>query len=137
MALEEVYFDLEGIGYEVRAFIIPACSVNAPHVRKRIWICANSNSGGQQPKLPIRESDSGRMEAKVKRVGEPWLCDPWALEPGVCRVVDGVPNRVDRLRSLGNAVVPQQAYPIFAAIAETYNDEVQQRHDQAEPKRPS
>ena len=31
---------------------------------------------------------------------------------------------MDRLKSLGNAVVPAQAYPIFAAIAETYNVEL-------------
>ena len=42
----------------------------------------------------------------------------WATEPDVGRVADGVPHRVDRLRSLGNAVVPQQFYPIFQAIAE-------------------
>ena len=31
----------------------------------------------------------------------------WKAEPDVDRVVDGVPNRVDRIKSLGNAVVPQ------------------------------
>lgn len=42
----------------------------------------------------------------------------WAIEPDVGRVADGVPNRVDRLKCLGNAVVPAQAYPIFRVIAE-------------------
>lgn len=43
----------------------------------------------------------------------------WSVEPNVGRVANGVPSRVDRLKCLGNAVVPQQAYPIFRAIAET------------------
>lgn len=123
MALHEVYADLESIGYEVQSFIIPACSVDAPHVRKRLWICANANGGRQQQELSVTKSDRRRMEAATKRMGEPWVHNPWALEPSVRRVVDGIPRRVDRLRSLGNAVVPQQAYPIFAAIAETYNNE--------------
>ena len=42
----------------------------------------------------------------------------WPAEPGVCRVVDGVPNRVDRLKCLGNAVAPPQFYPVFQAIAD-------------------
>jgi DNA (cytosine-5)-methyltransferase 1 len=41
----------------------------------------------------------------------------WEIEPAVGRVADGIPRRVDRLRGLGNAVVPQQVYPIFEAIA--------------------
>lgn len=42
----------------------------------------------------------------------------WQTEPNVDRVVARIPSRVDRLRCLGNAVVPQQAYPIFKAIAD-------------------
>ena len=51
----------------------------------------------------------------------PWSASPrgdlWLSEPDVGRVADGIPSRVDRLRALGNAVVPQQAFPIFQAIA--------------------
>jgi len=36
-------------------------------------------------------------------VGSEW----WKTEPNVGRVADGVPNRVDRLKGLGNAIVPQ------------------------------
>ena len=58
---------------------------------------------------------------RIKR-GEksPELADGrcWAAEPGVGRVAHGISHRVDRLKCLGNAVVPQQAYPIFRAIAD-------------------
>ena len=37
----------------------------------------------------------------------------WETEPAVGRVVDGIPNRVDRLKGLGNAIVPQVAYEII------------------------
>lgn len=42
----------------------------------------------------------------------------WATEPAVGRVANGIPNRVDRIRALGNAVVPQQVYPILRLIVE-------------------
>lgn len=62
-----------------------------------------------------------RQAGRVGRIDEPSQGDGrhhWAIEPRVGRVADGVPSRVDRLRCLGNAVVPQQVYPIFRAIAE-------------------
>jgi len=42
--------------------------------------------------------------------------EQWPTQPPVCRRDDGVPNRVDRITALGNAVVPQVAYQIFKAI---------------------
>lgn len=45
----------------------------------------------------------------------------WAAEPDVGRVAHGIPARVGRLKCLGNAVVPQQAYPIFKALMEELN----------------
>jgi DNA (cytosine-5)-methyltransferase 1 len=47
-----------------------------------------------------------------------WLDGYWRVEPNIPRVATGVKNRVDRLKCLGNAVVPQQIYPILRAIAE-------------------
>ncbi len=52
------------------------------------------------------------------RRAEPANGSWWAVEPDVGRVAHGVPARVDRLKCLGNAVVPQQFYPIFKAIRE-------------------
>jgi hypothetical protein len=52
-----------------------------------------------------------------------WLDGYWDAEPDVPRIARGVPNRVDRLRALGNAVVPAQAYAIFRAIMEVEKEE--------------
>jgi len=60
MVLEQVCTDLESENYEVQPLIIPACSVNAPHRRERVWIIAhslNSRQGRTQPEV-ARTSDS-------------------------------------------------------------------------------
>ena len=43
LVFERVCADLEGEGYEVQPFIIPACAVGAPHRMDRVWIIAHSN----------------------------------------------------------------------------------------------
>ncbi len=59
-----------------------------------------------------RRRDQRRRASEY--VGGEW----WEAEPDVGRVAHGVSARVDKLRCLGNAVVPYQAFPIFEAIAE-------------------
>ena len=65
-----------------------------------------------------REREPERVSgqsSRACRMHSAW--DYWPIEPGVDRVVDGVPDRVDRIKCLGNAVVPQQFYPFFWAMA--------------------
>ena len=47
MGLDQVLSDLEAESYAARAFIVPACGVNAPHKRDRLWIVAHANSEGE------------------------------------------------------------------------------------------
>ena len=120
--LDGVIDDLEEDGYAWRAFSLPALAVAAPHFRERVFVVAHTKRLRDLPKIEREEADRTDTERPTSRVGGPaW----WAAEPGVGRVADGIPGQMDRLRALGNAVVPQQAYPIFAAIAETYNPQVQ------------
>ena len=64
MVFHEVCSDLENIGYEVQAFIIPASGVNAPHQRDRLWIVANTDNtrtnNGMQFNGERKENDEQR-----------------------------------------------------------------------------
>ena len=66
-------------------------------------------------------AERDRAKRGTEPAGQRGLTDSgwWAVEPDVGRVAHGIPSRVDRLKCLGNAVVPQQFYPIFKAIYET------------------
>ena len=59
------------------------------------------------------EPSDGGLQAGCRRDS-----NHWATEPNVGRVANGIRARMDRLKCLGNAVVPQQVYPILRAIAE-------------------
>lgn len=47
--LDGVSTDLEGIGYACGAVVVPACAVDAPHRRDRLWFVADANNNGRQP----------------------------------------------------------------------------------------
>ena len=178
---------MEMEGYTTQTFIVPACSLDAPHLRNRLWIIAHSNRqseststkyGGEgQGELghvantpstglerqsehspSISCSGEKRSESRSKTSRENAMADTqcmgreprseereeftgeeshgesdhrssngseeerarnwWQFEPNVGRVAYGVSSRVDRLRGLGNAIVPQIAMQIGLSIKE-------------------
>jgi DNA (cytosine-5)-methyltransferase 1 len=70
VVFEEVQTDLENQGYEVQAYILPACGKNAPHKRERTWFVAYSklhknkysnNGGSKQEEGNLRREDKGNV----------------------------------------------------------------------------
>lgn len=119
LGLDNVLSDLESVDYSTQAFIVPARAVGALHVRERIFIVANSDSKSMAwgSKKEIQREQV--LQGKLHGGGiEEWPRRCTVYEPKLSRTYNGLPNGVDRIKALGNAVVPQQIYPIFAAIAE-------------------
>jgi DNA (cytosine-5)-methyltransferase 1 len=123
MGLDECISDLEHQGYEVQPFIIPACAVNAPHRRDRVWIVGHATGSAKREIGSVREGQSANgdrgdqcaQSSCISNWSEPWL----KVATCLCRVDDGIPRQVDRvnrLKALGNAIVPQVAYEIMKAI---------------------
>lgn len=61
LVFDEVCADLEGEGYEVQSFLIPAASVNAPHQRQRIWFVAYANDKGRSTGFGEIQSENGEV----------------------------------------------------------------------------
>ncbi len=112
MDFHEVLSDLEGIGYETRSFVIPACAINANHRRDRLFIIANSKSIHGE----VRHQVKGRENSQFRR-----YIASYANARSI-GTIHGIPTQMDRsrLKALGNAVVPQQVYPIYKAIVEVH-----------------
>jgi len=122
MELDQVLSDLEDSEYEVQPFLIPACGVDAPHRKKIGRHCEYSGTMADTTGTRLQEwrsSQVGRYEqkSKPKRCGcEQGKPTYWLPEPNMGRVAYGVRNRVDRLKLLGNAIVPQVVVPIMECI---------------------
>ncbi len=120
--------DLAALGYSVGWANYGAYHIGATHKRKRLFILAHA---AREPRLqtgeafgPERKSKSPREDAS-RRHWQPirggdwkqWEVNPTVVsQPRVRRNVNGISDRVDRITSLGNAVVPQQVYPLIMAI---------------------
>jgi DNA (cytosine-5)-methyltransferase 1 len=126
---------------------IPAAAVGSPHIRDRVWIVAypaglqfrrQSSSWADDARRPrhgtlqtqaqvLADAECVERHSRTREAitvaeapsnqlgGHRWF---WESEPTVGRVVNGIPNRLDRLSGLGNAIVPQVAEWIFKQIAQ-------------------
>lgn len=153
MALDDVLAELESEDYECRVFVIPACAINAPHRRDRVWIVGHTKHNGSfaskkcgKFKAASRKNTQGKKKTcQPERTSQPrdnedvaytkgakcqksvqtrrWWSRftgsrQWCVEPNMGRVADGVSRRVDRIKALGNAVIPQIPEIIGHAILE-------------------
>ena len=86
---------------------------------------ANTNSEGLERQWKSRNQFGSKFtatesgEERQGEMGQGW----WSVEPNVGRVAHGIPSRVDRLKSLGNSLIPHVPYYIGQSILQTYNVE--------------
>lgn len=125
------------LGYDSTAYALSAAVVGAPHLRKRIFVVAHAHAV-REPARPFdaevarasasADADEARREGPGDHAHEGWpgsSSDPWrAPVSGLVPMVHGVPGGVagrrrrERIRALGNSVVPQCAEVIGRIIAD-------------------
>jgi DNA (cytosine-5)-methyltransferase 1 len=131
--LDTVLGELAEAGFDCEWACIPASAVGACHQRNRWWCVAYANNTGveaprteQQP-AGIEQYGELAANSSGKGLEGRWACGSIAnrlspdwrsylSEPVLCRGDDGLSNRVDRLKALGNAVVPQVAMIPLARV---------------------
>ena len=141
--LQGIHNDLEAIGYEVQTFSISASSQGAWHKRQRIWIIANTNtrlSFRENKEIQTRGITSNNGSTNVansnnirtqvqtkgkhtsfKMFGSQSKKSWWKTFSKFYRIPDGLQygldkDRTNRIKALGNAIVPQIATEIGKAI---------------------
>ena len=145
-----VISDLAEIGYDAEWQIVGADDVGAWHRRKRIWIVAYSGCDGRGnlQQRSIRRNGKGKLAQEIDRntktvkTSRPSATSKivsnasskrtfstyWAVEPNVGRVAHGIPKRVDRLKGIGNAVVPHIPYIIGKRLKELCQRNQAEKH---------
>lgn len=126
----KVLGDLAASGYDAEWRVFSACELGLAHARERVFLVAYPAS--KRPACSVisqcqKAIQGGRSGAKIEdwqfyrmgqRNGASVSEARRRIEPPVLRVVNDFPGRVDAIKSLGNAVVPQVAEVIGRAIVE-------------------
>ena len=138
MVLRQVQDDLEKEGFQVQCLVVPASGIGAWHQRKRVWIIGHnvSNTIGELSdgcSGTTRHSESelkGMVSDEAKNWNKVWSetkrCSEqtkswWQTESKLRGVPHGISyeldkDRANRIKALGNSIVPQIAYQLFKSI---------------------
>jgi DNA (cytosine-5)-methyltransferase 1 len=132
LGIDGVLGSLAAIGYDSEWVCLSAGSIGAPHQRDRIFIVAYSNSFTKPKTDPALDSirskrntwknnswSNRRANGNNKRRYKNSYWETTRTPSRVHRMDDGIPDRMERLKSLGNAVVPQVAEYIGLCIKES------------------
>lgn len=132
--LGHILGDLATSGYDAEWLVLGADDVEAPHVRKRIWILAEASefnqSEGRSRRNPRQKIEGQnvtyvdlprckkqrRSQSVEEKQPSSKCVGWWTVEPDVVRVAHGVASRVDRLKALGNGQVPAVAATAFQIL---------------------
>ena len=90
----------------------------SPNSSSERGVVANTNGEGSQrygSEYELRKSQEERKTSGSRG---------WDIEPYVGRVAHGIPKRVDRLKGLGNSLIPQIPYYLGTVILEVMNAEI-------------
>lgn len=117
--LDSVLGELAEAGMDAEWACIRASDLGAIHRRDRWWAVAYPVSDGSQRDMP-QEIPWQRSIQRVESVGSvaQLRAGPSPGAPRLLRGTDGLPSKLDRLRALGNAVVPQVAMIPLARVKE-------------------
>lgn len=140
--LDRILLEITALGYDSRWTIVSAAEVGACHLRERWFLLAHSNSNrgrlqsvsrsecgntlfassygetqyvGNSP-FSGRERANGENGIATQKLAQPARFNGWKSEPTVRGRAHGIQHRRDRLRVLGNAVVPMQARKAFMIL---------------------
>lgn len=113
--------DLESLGYAVLPFRLRACCIGGEHQRDRLFVFAEMVHTKEHRLVRwVRqnspESEPIGIQASIQAVDWPHIPGPRGYGSR-----NGIPGGVDRLRALGNAIVPQVAEWIGRRIVESVN----------------
>ena len=112
--------DLASIGYDAEWRVLEAGRYGAAQIRARLWILSYPHKIGIQgsaiqPILGKQNLQRGQAGIKVPK----WGSEFDAFEARLCRSLHRLPDGLDRIKSLGNAIVPQVAQVIMETIKQS------------------